>query len=75
MATKPIEMPGVKMPPPMLGAVGNPTSTKMSSFKTENKNAIKTVELMRFDAAEAFLAPNPTKVFESETGRAFDAMG
>lgn len=72
MGTKPIELPGVKTPPPLPGAVGNPPNTKASTPKLENKNAIKTISLTQYDPAEGFLSPNPTKVFESETGKAFD---
>jgi len=72
MGTKPIELPGVKTPPPLPGAVGDPQSVKMSPLKPENKNAVKTISLMRYDAAEAFNDVNPTKVFESETGSTFN---
>ena len=72
MGTTPIDLPGVKTPPPLPGAVGNPQSVKMAPLKLENKNAMKTVSLIKYDAAEAFMKPNPTKVFESETGSAFN---
>jgi hypothetical protein len=72
MGTKPIDLPGVRIPPPLPGTVNNPPSVKMSSFKNENKNAIKTIRLTEYDPEEAFMEPNPTRAFESETGKTFE---